>query len=77
VRYHEEVWGGVPVTAFVLACEGGHAEVARLLLEHGGETKQELEAALRLAAEGGHAEIMKMLMERGADPCARENLAVR
>jgi hypothetical protein len=51
-------------------------EVARLLLEHGGETKEELEAALCYAATGGHTEVVKMLMERGADPSAHENYAV-
>jgi hypothetical protein len=66
VRYHEEVWDGVPKTALVVACERGHVEVARLLLEHGGEAKQELEAALYFVAETGQLEIVKMLMERGA-----------
>jgi hypothetical protein len=57
---------GVPRTALVVACEGGNAELARLLLEHGGETKQELEGAFWRAARDGHAELVKMLMERGA-----------
>jgi hypothetical protein len=76
-RYHEEVWEGAPETALVVACEMQNMEVARLLLEHGGEAKQELEAAFCWAALGGHVEVVKMLMERGADPSARENRAVR
>jgi hypothetical protein len=45
VRYHMKThWLlDVPGTALVVACERGHVEVVRLLLEHGGETKQELE----------------------------------
>jgi hypothetical protein len=35
-------------------------------LDHGGETKQELEGALCEAAYGGHVVVVKMLMERGA-----------
>ena len=67
VHYHEE-WDdwGVPKTALFVACERGHVEVARLLLEHGGETKEELEGALCWAADGGHSEVVKMLRERGA-----------
>jgi hypothetical protein len=47
VRYHEEGDGfGGPRTALVVACERGHMEVARLLLDHGGGTRQELGVAL-------------------------------
>jgi hypothetical protein len=75
VRYHEERdWRGDPKTSLVLACERGYVEVARLLLDCGGETREELEAALCEAAERGHAELVKMLLERGAD---RENRPVR
>jgi hypothetical protein len=77
VRYHEELWDGAPITALVVACERGHVEIARLLLEHGGETRQELEGAFWRAARDGHAELVKMLMERGADASARDNNAVR
>jgi hypothetical protein len=65
VRFHEEVWD-VTVTPLVVACERGHMEVARLLLEHGGETQHELEAALCWTAVGGHVEVVKLLLERGA-----------
>ena len=41
VRYHEEMWVDVPKTALVVACGRGYVEVACLLLEHGGDTKQE------------------------------------
>jgi hypothetical protein len=67
--------GDVERVKELLQCERGHAEVALLLLEHGGETKQELEGALCWAAREGHAVVVKMLMERGADPCVHENLA--
>jgi hypothetical protein len=77
VHYHVEThWMFGPKAALVVACERGHVEVARLLLEHGGETRQELEGALCLGAYGGHLEVMKMLMERGADPTVRDNYAV-
>ena len=66
VRYHDEERWGVPKTALVVACEDAHVEVARLLLEHGGETKQELEGAFCFAAMDGHLEVVKMLVERGA-----------
>ena len=67
VCYYEEThWFGIPKTALVVACEKGYVKVARLLLEHGGETKQGLESALGEAARDGHAEVVKMLMERGA-----------
>jgi hypothetical protein len=70
VHYHEEsvFVTGDPKTALVVACERGYVEVARLLLVHGGETRQELEGALCWAARDDHVELVKMLLERGADP---------
>jgi hypothetical protein len=77
VRNHEEGNGfGGPRTALIAACERGHVEVARVLLDHGGETKQEVEAALCWAAGRGHVEVVKMLMERGVDPSAQVNTPV-
>jgi ankyrin repeat protein len=77
VRHHEQMyWRGDPKTALVVACERGHVEVARLLLDHGGVTKEELEGALCVAAREGRVETLKMLMERGADPSVHENWAV-
>jgi hypothetical protein len=83
VRYYDlgDGFGG-PKTVLVVACERGLMVVARILLEHGGETQQELEEAFCVAADGGHVELVKILMERGVrlysiDPSARENLAVQ
>jgi hypothetical protein len=80
VSYHQArvyIWGlGIPRTALVVACERGHVEVARFLLEHGGETQEELGGAFGAAAWKGHAVIMKMLMERGVDLSAHVNMPV-
>ena len=76
VGFQDGMWWGVPKTALVVACERGDMVVARVLLNHGGLTKEELEAALYLAAWEGHVELVKMLMERGADPSVHENWPV-
>ena len=59
-------------TALVAACEGGHLECARLLLDHGAQvnpTSRLFPACTPLfrAANGGHATLCKLLLEHGAD----------
>src|SRR5690242_7355602 len=63
-------------SALVAACVGGHLETACVILEHGGQTQEELENAFIPAAREGRLEIVKMMMERGVDPSMGDNDAV-
>ena len=53
------------------AARHGHAEVIKLLLEHGADVdrpdKQGV-TAVQTAAENGHHECLRLLLEAGADP---------
>lgn len=62
--------GGIKDNALLVACEGGHLEVVRLLLNSGavpdaGGTEG---FALRSAARKGHIEVVRLLLDRGAQP---------
>src|SRR5690242_7541627 len=67
--HHVEGWVGLwKKTALLAACAAGHLETARVILEYGGQTQEELQDAFLVAAREGHLKIVKMLMERGVDP---------
>jgi len=69
--------------ALVNACDNGHTENVRLLLElpqERGVNPSALDnAAIRFACQGGHTEIVRLLLdlERGVDPSAQNNYALR
>ena len=58
-------------TALIRACEYGHLEVVKLLIENGAELNMQEEGdgdtALILACRRGHLEIAKLLIKKGAD----------
>jgi ankyrin repeat protein len=58
-------------TPLMMACQGCHVGVARLLLEQGGEGLEvrddEESTALHHAAEGGHEQIIRFLLLAGAN----------
>src|SRR5689334_11797185 len=61
--HHAEGWcWGFEKTALVATCVRGHLETARVILEYGGATQEELEDAFLAAAREGHLEIVKMMM---------------
>lgn len=47
----------------VLACEKGHLDVVKILLEHHADTS----GAMQAASEGGHLAIVQTLLKHGAD----------
>eukprot|EP01039_Chlorochromonas_danica_P007071 gene7071-7821_t len=51
------------------ACQEGHVDVVRLLLEHGSDFNARLtgQAPVVLAARGGHNEVIKTLLDYGAN----------
>jgi ankyrin repeat protein len=56
------------MTALMYAAQGGHFEVAKLLIEKGAEVnKQYRMTELMYATQGGHFEVAKLLVEKGAD----------
>jgi len=62
-------------TPLGVASRWGHDEVARVLLEHGADTKiwdRDGWCPLQLAAGYGHVEVIRVLLEHGADVNARE-----
>src|SRR5262245_20648559 len=76
-RYSLEKDGfGLDKTCLRLACATGRVETVRVLLEHGGETQEELEGAWCDAAMNGRVAVVKLLLERRMDPSARNNWAV-
>nr|QBK92135.1 MAG: Rho termination factor, N-terminal domain, F-box domain and Ankyrin repeat protein [Pithovirus LCPAC304] len=59
------------VTALMWASEKGHADIARLLLEHGAKPNIQEEhgfTTLIVAIYNGSADIVQLLLERGANP---------
>lgn len=55
--------------ALMAACETGHVEVARVLLERGAEagcSDRHRRTPLHLASDWGHAEMVKLLLDQGA-----------
>src|SRR5690349_1482211 len=68
--HHVEGWD--EQTALLAACTGGHLETARVILEYGGQTQEELEGAFIASATKGRLEIAQMLKERGVDPSVRD-----
>ncbi|KAF7556997.1 hypothetical protein G7Z17_g998 [Cylindrodendrum hubeiense] len=66
VNMQERYYG----TAILIAAEGGHREVVRMLLDH--DVNIEFEGrpggtALAQASRGGHKEIVQMLLDKGAN----------
>ncbi|KAE8396795.1 ankyrin repeat-containing domain protein [Aspergillus pseudonomiae] len=61
--------------AFLLACDGGHIDLVKMLLEEGVlATYKNYEdmSGLSLAAGKGHNDIVEMLVEAGADPSCED-----
>ena len=56
-----------PITALVTACEFGIREVAKYVLENGGDVHAEKELALREAVRNGHVDTVYLLFAYGAD----------
>ena len=59
-----------------LACDRGHIECVRLLLEKGSDTdvsNRSRQTPLFVACRSGHAECAQLLLERGADPNALDD----
>ncbi|EGZ08509.1 hypothetical protein PHYSODRAFT_435214, partial [Phytophthora sojae] len=53
----------------LIACENGHVEVVKLLLDNGAsvnEVDEDGDCPLFVAAGNGHADIVKCLLEHGA-----------
>jgi outer membrane protein assembly factor BamB len=61
-------------TALLFAAQRGHAEVVRLLLDHGADLRatEKLNQTSALHFATGYPEVVKILVERGADVNARE-----
>jgi len=56
------------MTALMYAAQGGHFQVAKLLVENGADVnKQDGMTALMYAAQRGRFEVAKLLVENGAD----------
>ena len=53
--------------ALVRACDGGHAEVLRLLIQHGADIHAGEELLLQEASSRGDVEITRVLLENGAN----------
>jgi ankyrin repeat protein len=62
-------------TPLMLACEAGHLDCARLLIDRGGARvnlgDEDDFSALMAAAEGGHIDLVRRLIDRGADVNAK------
>jgi len=59
-----------------LACNGGHVELARGLLDLGAVVDARDNGgfdALMIASNNGHAAVVTLLLDRGADPCSRND----
>uniref|UniRef100_A0A7S3K6F1 Uncharacterized protein n=1 Tax=Aureoumbra lagunensis TaxID=44058 RepID=A0A7S3K6F1_9STRA len=69
----QDRWGN---TALALACQRGHTNVVRTLLEDGASLSVQNskgQSPMHIAVIGGHIETMKILAEYGADSCVRDN----
>ena len=67
--------GGKSRTALMLASNGGHAEIARVLMRCGADPDAVVGpglTALMLAAKKGHAMVLAALLSHGADPNLQE-----
>jgi ankyrin repeat protein len=57
-------------TALIMACEQGHLEIARFLLEHRGAFVHGVDSSgdnsLALACTNGHLEIVRLVLQHGA-----------
>jgi FOG: Ankyrin repeat len=54
-------------TSLRLACENGHLEVAKFLVEKGANIHASYDLALQWACKNGHLEVTKFLVEKGAN----------
>ncbi|WFD36151.1 phosphate system positive regulatory protein pho81 [Malassezia cuniculi] len=65
---------GAELVPLAIACQHGHAEITRLLLERGARMQPNTEGLLplALAARAGHAECVKLLLDAKADVDATE-----
>src|SRR5689334_2025422 len=72
---YDMVWG-LRATALVCACKAGHFEAATVLLDFGGESAEELNAAFLCSAAAGHLELVKVLMKRGANSNLQKSTAL-
>lgn len=62
--------------ALVSACEEGHTELVKLLLEKGADIHAEDDDSLRRASKNGHFEIVKLLLENGVNIHAGKDSAL-
>jgi len=63
-------------TPLAVASRFGHAEAARVLLEHGADTNTRDKydwSPLERASENGHADVVRVLLEHGANVMARDS----
>lgn len=74
----ESMTGTLPYNyALGLACENGHIDVARYMLENGADILSDDGFALRMASQSGQLDMVKFLIEHGADATCLNNSAVR
>ena len=62
---------GMGYTPLYWACEEGHLEVVKLLIQQEVGVPININPLLRLAARGGHTQLVKLLIGKGADVNAR------
>jgi hypothetical protein len=68
--------GDYDSTPLHVAALWGHAEVARLLLDHGADVNSRSKdgwTPLHYAAAFGYADVARLLLERGADPSIKDD----
>ncbi|MBI5252607.1 MAG: ankyrin repeat domain-containing protein, partial [Desulfomonile tiedjei] len=61
----QKEWSPSVMSPLIAACYGGHAESARLIIEHGADLKRDGLIALDAAARSGHTEAIDMLLSKG------------
>lgn len=48
---------------FQIACQNGHTEIARALIDHGALLEVDENTSLLLASQNGNTEIVKLLLD--------------